>query len=255
MLEREDHRRASGPPFSSGQITSRCPSPRAGVLFGTIRVAMRLLVTGGTGVLGRALRPFADAEGHEVSMPGHEELDLFDADAVGDAAHDVDGVLHLATRIRSLDQVSDPEAWRENDRLRADASRILVDAAIAAGAKVYVQPTVTFVYAADGPTSEDTPVGDVLPILRSALVAERETERFARAGGRGVVLRFGLLDGPGTWFEEPMGDFGATLHISDAGRALVCALSLPSGIYNVCRDGERVSTDRFTRAAGWHPQQ
>jgi len=212
------------------------------------------LVTGGTGVLGRALRPLAEAAGHDVATPTHEELDLFDAAAVADAARDVDGVLHLATRIRSVGQLSDPDAWRENDRLRADASRILVDAAITAGAAVYVQPTVTFVYPT-GPVSEDTPVREVLPILRSALAAEQQTERFGRGGGRGVVLRFGLLDGPGTWFEEPMGDFGATLHISDAGRALLSALSLPSGIYNVCRDGERVSNERFTRAAGWHPQQ
>jgi nucleoside-diphosphate-sugar epimerase len=214
---------------------------------------MRLLVTGGTGVLGRALRPLAEAEGHEMAMPAHEELDLFDPAAVADAVRDADGVLHLATRIRSLDQVEDPGAWAENDRLRAEASRILVDAAIAAGAEVYVQPTVTFVYPPDCEASEDTPVGDVLPILRSALAAEEETERFARAGGRGVVLRFGLLDGPGTWFDEPMGDFGATLHVSDAGRALLAALSLPSGIYNVCRDGERVSAERFAGAAGWRP--
>jgi nucleoside-diphosphate-sugar epimerase len=186
---------------------------------------MRLLVTGGTGVLGRALRPLAEAAGHEFSMPGREELDLFDPSAVADAVRDVGGVLHLATRIRSLEQVSDPDAWRENDRLRADASRILVDAAIAAGAAVYVQPTVTFVYPPDGPVSEDTPVREVLPILRSALAAEQQTERFARAGGRGVVLRFGCPT----------------------------ALSLPTGIYNVCRDGERVSTERFTRAAGWCP--
>ena len=186
-------------------------------------------------------------------MPRHEELDLFDPAAVADAVRDIDGVLHLATRIRSLEQLSDPDAWRENDRLRADASRILVDAAIAAGAAVYVQPTVTFVYPTNGPVSEDTPVREVLPILRSALVAEQQTERFARAGGRGVVLRLGLLDGPGTWYDQPMGDFGATLHVSDAGRALLTALSLPSGIYNVCRDGERVSTERFSRAAGWHP--
>ena len=215
---------------------------------------MRLLITGGTGVLGRALRPLAEAAGHDLAMPEHLELDLFDPAAVSDAARDVDGVLHLATRIRTLDRVSDPDAWRENDRLRADASRILVDAAIAGGAAVYVQPTVTFVYPPDDPVSEDTPVREVLPILRSALVAERETDRFARAGGRGVVLRLGLLDGPGTWFAEPMGDFGATLHVSDAGRALLSALSLPSGTYNVCRDGERVSTERFTHAAGWHPQ-
>jgi nucleoside-diphosphate-sugar epimerase len=216
---------------------------------------MRLLVTGGTGVLGRALRPLVEAAGHEFEMPGRDELDLFDPSAVADAVREVDGVLHLATRIRSLEQVSDPDAWRENDRLRADASRILVDAAIAAGAAVYVQPTVTFVYPPNGSVSEDTPVREVLPILRSALAAEQETERFARAGGRGVVLRLGLLDGPGTWYDQPMGELGATLHVSDAGRALLSALSLPSGIYNVCRDGERVSTERFTRATGWHPQQ
>jgi nucleoside-diphosphate-sugar epimerase len=219
------------------------------------RSAMRLLITGGTGVLGRALRPLAAAAGHELAMPRHEELDLFDPSAVAHAVRDVDGVLHLATRIRSLEQVSDPDAWRENDRLRADASRILVDAAIAARAAIFVQPTVTFVYPPNGPVSEDTPVREVLPILRSALAAEQQTQRFARAGGRGVVLRLGLLDGPGTWFDEPMGDFGATLHVSDAGRALLSALSLPSGIYNVCRDGERVSAERFTQAAGWHPQQ
>jgi nucleoside-diphosphate-sugar epimerase len=215
---------------------------------------MRLLITGGTGVLGRAMRPLAEAAGHTVAMPRHEELDLFDPAAVATAMREADGVLHLATRIRTIDQISDLDAWRENDRLRADASRVLVDAAIAAGVAAYVQPTVTFVYPTGRPVSEDTPVGDVLPILRSALAAEQQTERFARAGGRGVVLRLGLLDGPGTWFDQPMGDFGATLHVSDAGRALLSALSLPSGIYNVCRDGGLVSTERFTQAAGWHPQ-
>ena len=216
--------------------------------------SMRLLITGGTGVLGRALSPLAEAAGHELAMPGHQELDLFDSSAVAEAVRDVDGILHLATRIRSLEQISDPDAWRENDRLRADASKILVDAAIAAAVEVYVQPTVTFVYPTDGPVSEDTPVREVLPILRSALAAEQQADRFARGGGRGVVLRLGLLDGPGTWFDEPMGDFGATLHVSDAGRALLSALSLPSGTYNVCRGGERVSAERFTQTAGWHPQ-
>jgi nucleoside-diphosphate-sugar epimerase len=227
--------------------------PRSRPSVEPLQRSLRLLITGGTGVLGCALRPLAQAAGHEVAMPRHEELDLFDASAVADAVRDVDGVLHLATRIRPLEYISDPDAWDENDRLRAEASRILVDAAISAGVAVYVQPTVTFVYPASGPVSEDTPCREVLPILRSALAAEQETERFARAGGRGVVLRFGWLDGPGTGNCQPRGDFGATLHVSDAGRALLSALSLPSGIYNVCRDGERVSSERFTRAVGWHP--
>jgi nucleoside-diphosphate-sugar epimerase len=215
---------------------------------------MRLLVTGGTGVFGRAFRPLAEAAGHQLTMPGRAELDLFDPSAVAAAVRDVDGVLHLATRIPSLEQISDLDAWRENDRLRAEASRILVDAAIAAGVELYLQPTVTFVYPTSGPVSEETPVGEVLPILRSALVAEEQTERFARAGGRGVVLRFGLLDGPGTGNDQPRREFGATLHIADAGRALVAALSLPSGTYNVCRGEERVSAERFTQATGWRPE-
>jgi dTDP-4-dehydrorhamnose reductase len=45
---------------------------------------MRLLITGGTGVLGRALRPLAKAAGHEFAMPGREELDLFDPTPVAD---------------------------------------------------------------------------------------------------------------------------------------------------------------------------
>jgi nucleoside-diphosphate-sugar epimerase len=219
------------------------------------RSSLRLLVTGGTGVLGRALRPLAEAAGHELAMPGREELDLFDPSAVAHAVRDVDGVLHLATRIRPLEQLSNPEAWRENDRLRTDASRILVDAAIAARVAVYVQPSVTFVYPPNGAVSEDTPIREVSPLLRSALAGEQQAERFARAGGRGVVLRLGLLDGPGTGDYPPLAALGATLHVSDAGRALLSALSLPSDVYNVCRDGERVSAERFCRAVGWHPQQ
>jgi hypothetical protein len=47
---------------------------------------------------------------------------------------------------------------------------------------------------------------------------------------------------------------GASLHVDDAARALLSAPTLPSGIYNVCRDNERSSNLRFTRAAGWHPE-
>ena len=149
--------------------------------------------------------------------------------------------------------MDDPEAWRENDRLRAEASHILVDAALAAGATAYVQPTVTFVYPPQHRVSEDTHLNGVAPILRSALAAERETARFADTGRRGVVLRLGLLDGPGTGNDEPITTFGASLHVSDAARALLTALELPSGTYNVCRDGERVANDRFAAAAGWRP--
>jgi nucleoside-diphosphate-sugar epimerase len=215
---------------------------------------MRLLVTGGSGVLGRALVPLAREAGHAVRAPRHAELDLFDADAVRRAVRGADAVLHLATRIRGLDELDRPEAWRENDRLRADASAILVAAARATTASVYVQPSVTFVYPPDAPADESTPVGDVAPILASALVAERNALGFTGPGRRGIVLRLGLLDGPGTGHDEPVPAMGATVHVADAARALLAALALPAGVYNACRDGERVSNARLSHAAGWRPR-
>jgi nucleoside-diphosphate-sugar epimerase len=47
--------------------------------------------------------------------------------------------------------------------------------------------------------------------------------------------------------------YGATLNVTDAARALLAALTVPSGVYNVCRDGERISNQRFSDAAGWRP--
>jgi uncharacterized protein YbjT (DUF2867 family) len=93
---------------------------------------VRILVTGGTGVLGRAFRPLAEADRHEVLAPSRADLDLLDPAAVGQAVQDVDAVLHLATRIQPLDKIGQPEAWAENDRLRGEGSAILVDAALAA---------------------------------------------------------------------------------------------------------------------------
>jgi hypothetical protein len=153
---------------------------------------VHLLVTGGAGVLGRAFRPLAEAEGHQVSAPGRAELDLFDPAAVGARMRGVDAVLHLATRIRPLEAMGQPGAWRENDRLRAEASAILVDAALAAEVKAYVQPTVTFVYPDGQPATEETNVRDDVPaILRSALAAEEQAARFAAAGRHGVVCASG----------------------------------------------------------------
>jgi nucleoside-diphosphate-sugar epimerase len=178
------------------------------------------------------------------------ELDLFDTAAVARAVDGVVAVLHLATRIPPRDRANERGAWGENDRLRAEASRLLVDAALSGETEAYVQPSVTFCYPTGGIVDEETPLGQVPEHLRSALAAEEETARFAAAGRRGVVLRFGLLDGPGTGNELPDPRYGSTLHVADAGRALVAALTLPSGIYNVCRDGERVSNARFKEASG-----
>lgn len=155
---------------------------------------MKLLMTGGTGVLARAAIPLLRQAGHEIDARGRGDLDLFDPAAVGAAVDGADAIMHLATHIPPREAQGDPEAWRENDRLRAEATPILVDAAIEAGAERFVFPSLTFVYPVEGPADESTPVAtDVLESAHSALLAEREVTRFAEAGRQGVILRLGLL--------------------------------------------------------------
>jgi nucleoside-diphosphate-sugar epimerase len=206
---------------------------------------MKVFVTGGTGALGRAFVPAALKAGHDVVAPRHAELDLFDPAAVAAATRGADAILHLATRIRALDEMGDPGAWRENDHLRADGSRVLVDVALADGVQTYVQPSVTFLEGLE----------EVPEIMCSAVASEEQTKRFAQSGRRGVVLRLGLLDGPGTGNDAPIPDLGSTLHVADAAEAMLAALALPSGTYNVCRDGERVSNRRLKALTQWRPRR
>ncbi len=206
---------------------------------------MRVFVTGGTGVLGHALIPLLEAAGHEVVAPRHADLDLFDAAAVNAAVAAAEAVYHLATRIKQ-------GAWEENDRIRRDATRLLVDAAIAAGSEVFVQPSVTFMYPTDAPADEDTPLNPASN-LGSMVAAENEVRRFVASGKRGVVLRLGLLWGPGSGNDAPNTRYDSTLQVEDAAEALLLALDLASGVYNVGADAERVSNARFKAATGWRP--
>ena len=219
---------------------------------------MRVLVTGGSGVLGSASIPLLRDAGHTVDAPGRTELDLFDPEAVAAAVADKDAVVHLATRIPPPERLSDREAWRDTDRLRADATPILVDAALAASVEWFLFPSIAFVYPETGEIDESTPVADTVPeILLSALEAERHVARFDGDGRRGVVLRLGVLYGPTIGKEKPAerwAAYGATLRIEDAGRAIAAGAEIPGGVYNVVSDGERVGNARFKETAGWRPE-
>jgi nucleoside-diphosphate-sugar epimerase len=103
---------------------------------------MRVFVTGGTGVLGRAVLSLLAAAGHRVGAPRSGDLDLYDPAAVRWAVAGDDAVLHLATRIPRPDRAAEPGAWDENDRRagggalhhrRAARRRAVARAALRAG--------------------------------------------------------------------------------------------------------------------------
>ena len=181
---------------------------------------MRILMTGGSGVLGRASRPFLSEAGHRIDAPRREELDLFDPAAVAAQVRGTAAVLHLAAHIPPQEAQGRREAWLENDRLRREATGILVDAALAARVECFVFPSLAFIYPPSGPVDESTPLPeDMYEIGRSAVDAERHVARFCAGGGRGVVLRLGGLYGPGAESDMPIERyvaFGATLF--DRGR-------------------------------------
>lgn len=225
---------------------------------------MRVLVIGSTGVLGREAVPRLLADGHKVTglarnpdrVRAVEGLgidavvaDLFDADSMASALVGHEAVLNLATRIPVKPRAM-LRGMADNDRVRRDGSRALVEAALVSGdVRVIVQEGISFVYA-DGGSSEldeDAPVDPFGP-LRSSLDAHANIARFAEASGRvGVRLRIAALVGDEPFghllprlarfripvmYGDPAGWF-TPINPPDAAAGAVAALNAPSGVYNV----------------------
>ena len=228
-----------------------------------------LFVSGATGVLGRATVPQLLSSGHTVRALSRGEGndaairalgaepvrgDLFDPDSLRQAVAGADAIFHLATRIPPSSDLRRRSAWVENDRIRAEGTKNLVDAALATGAQVFVYPSFAFVYPDSGDAWIDAVSTPVAPtdILLSTIAAEREVARFAESGGRGISLRLGALYGSDlastreqlklarrgiSVFGSPLEAFTPTIWIGDAASALVAALDrAPSGLFDIIDD-------------------
>ncbi len=241
---------------------------------------MRVLVAGGTGVLGQAtIRALMEA-GHQVraTARGEEKArlaralgaqpvdpDLFDLASVRKAVSGADAVLRLTTKFGPMSKLRDASSWTDTIRLRTEGARILVDAALADGAQIYIHESVSFVYSDGGEEwlTEDSPVdysGNAL--MQGTLEGEREAARFTQAGRTGIVLRFGGFYGPEAPSTHEMiamarrrllfqfgpgSHYFSSIYVADAGRAVVSALSAPEGVYNAC-DDEPVPFAEYLRA-------
>jgi nucleoside-diphosphate-sugar epimerase len=193
---------------------------------------VRIFIAGVTGVLGRRIAPLLVAEGHEVtglSRSGHgrEELgaqgidvvvgDVYDRDAVVALmrAQPVDVVLNLLTDLP--DREEELAARRAgNGRIRRVGTEHLLAGAAAAGAGHFVTESIAWTAADEG--------GRAVQWMEDAVLAVD-----------GVVVRYGQLYGPGTWYpDEPPAP--PRVHVEDAAQRTLPALTLRKQILTLVDD-------------------
>jgi uncharacterized protein YbjT (DUF2867 family) len=167
---------------------------------------MRLLVAGATGVLGRATLPHL--EGHDVVglTRAREKLPLLHAlgaEGVVCDVYDSRKLIRLAQQRRPqavVNFVTDLSTGNSesNNRARREGGSNLVSAAEAAGSRRLILESVAF------------------PLERGAAEALAQMEQTALESPIEVlILRFGRLWGPATFYQEPPEP--PAIHIKDAG--------------------------------------
>ena len=197
---------------------------------------------------------------------------MFDRRALTEAFRGHDAVVNLATSMPTAATFIFRRAWRPTERVRVEGSAAVVDAALAAGVPRLVQESVSMVYPDCGDRWIDEDVApEPYPNATGNLAAEASAARFGSAGGAAVTLRLGLFYGVGARHSEEflamarrhvvplMGrpeSYLSSIHVADGGAAVVAALGVPAGVYNVVDDQpltKREFADALARAAGTKP--
>jgi nucleoside-diphosphate-sugar epimerase len=190
---------------------------------------VRIFLAGASGVIGIRLTPLLIDAGHEVAAMtrsaskadalrelGSEPVvcDAYDAAALRDAVVGFapEAVMHQLTDLPD-DASQIQEFGPRNDRIRREGTRNLLDAAAAAGTNRFLAQSIAW----------------ELPGERGA--ANAEFERTVVDAG-GVVIRYGQLYGPGTYYELERPD-PPRVSVDEAARRTVPLLDAESGIVEV----------------------
>jgi nucleoside-diphosphate-sugar epimerase len=239
---------------------------------------VKVFVTGATGVLGQSAIAALCADGHDVTgLARNAEkaslvesagarvstVQLFDLEAMSRELDGFEAVCNLATSIPIGLSGLRRGAWKVNDRLRVEGSKVVVQAARAACVRRLVQESVSLMYADGGDDilTEQSPLVVTRAVEPSA-VAESNAADFEGASRIAVILRFGQFigdDASTRWrlaqakagraigLGDPNG-WAHVVHPDDAGAAVASALAAPAGVYNVGADPVR--RDEMTKIFG-----
>jgi hypothetical protein len=193
------------------------------------RVALRIFLAGASGVLGLRIVPLLVAQHHAVAAmtrtPGKADglarlgaepvvCDVYDRPALREAVSEfrADAVMHQVTDLPD-DRAQLRESGARNDRIRTEGTSNLV--AAADGRPVYAQS-----------------IAWELPPHRAGTIEAHE--RLVLDAG-GVVLRYGQLYGPGTYYAEPPPP--PRIAVDEAARRTVALLGAAPGIYELVENG------------------
>ena len=240
---------------------------------------MRILLAGGAGAIGRQLAPGLVEAGHTVyattrkperegvirEMGGEPVLlDVLDREAVLAAVASIqpDAIIHQLTDLAG-------GVGAGNSYIRIHGTRNLVDAAKANGIERMVTESIAWIIEpGDTPSTEETPLD--LASGDAGIAACKTMEDATHELPLGIVLRYGYLYGPGTWYSRDQqngiaaknGTLPATpaianfIHAVDAARAAVAALEWPAGLVNIVDDEPAPGTEwvpAFAAALGGPP--
>jgi nucleoside-diphosphate-sugar epimerase len=234
---------------------------------------MNVFVAGASGVIGRPLVRLLCAAGHTVTGTTRSAdrigpiealgaravvVDVYDAAALRDAtlACQPEVVINQLTDLPDARDPAQIAASRAgNARIRTEGTRNLMAAARAAGVKRAIAQSIAFVYApGKAPLRESDPLDDS-EAQRVTVEGVRALERatLETPGITGLVLRYGRLYGPGTWFDAPGGPGPLTTDAA-AQAALLAVTRGAAGIYNIAEDDGALSIDKARRELGFDPK-
>jgi nucleoside-diphosphate-sugar epimerase len=233
---------------------------------------MRIFLAGASGAIGRRLTPLLLAEGHQVTgMTRNPQtaraleaagliavvVDVYQANAlrriVMNARPEI--VIHQLTDLpHAFDEAELAASLPRNARIRVEGTRNLIAAAQAASVRRFIVQSIAFGYASGvEPYAESDPLnladGPRVGTMRGAANME---EQVLASGMQAIVLRYGLLYGPGTWSEGP--GRRPPLHVDAAAHAALLAVTRgATGVYNIADDEGTVSIERARTELGFDP--